>query len=170
MFWPDEYRPRFLRRGRWVPGMQPDLSFCVMLLLGFEAFMRGVDYFTGDRHDLTTSLTVVERAMPLQMWGVLLMACGGTFFAGVVLRRFMPIIVGAVIAFGAYGALAVGMVAKMVERGLPIDGWRSPIMFTVVSLFFAAYALSTYFKRAVVHVDFDRDRDRDDGDTSEVGD
>lgn len=170
MFWPHEYRPLFLRRGRWVPGMQPDLSFYVMLLMGFEVFVRGVDYLTGDRNDLTTSLTVVTRAMPLQMWGALLMVCGGTFIAGVVLRRFTPIIVGAVIAFAAYGALAVGLVAKMVERGLPIDGWRTPIMFTMVSLAFAAYALSTYFKRAVVNVDLARDRDRDDGETSEVAD
>lgn len=142
-------RPRMPRiaRGEWGPGLQPDLSFLVMMLLSLEVLVRGFDYLMGDRPDVTANLSVVESAMPLPLWGVLFLISGGTFLFGVLYRRFAPLIFGSVTAMALYGALAVGLFLRMAERGWPWDGFRTPLMFIIISTVFGIYAFSTYLKR-----------------------
>lgn len=142
-----------MKRGDWTPGLQPDLSLVFMILLAVEVAVRGIDYLGGDREDVTQSLTVVQSAMPLQMWGVLLLAAGGTFLFGVLTRSFAPLIFGAVSIMAIYGALAFGLFLRMVERGWPWDGFRTPLMFTVFALMFALYAFSAYLKRSAYRVE-----------------
>lgn len=142
-----------VRRGGWSPGLQPDLSLVFMLLLSAEVLVRGVDYLTGDRKDVTKALNVAESAMSLQVWGVLIIAAGSSFAFGVLARRFGPLIFGAVLLMAVYGALAFGLFLRMVERGWPWDGFRTPLMFTIFSLMFAIYAFSAYLKRSARRVE-----------------
>lgn len=142
-----------LTRGEWSPGLQPDLAFTVMLLMSLEVMVRGIDYLTGDRPDVTTNLSVVESAMPLPMWGVLFLLAGGTFLFGVVARRFTPLIFGSVTVMALYGSLAVGLFLRMAERGWPWDGFRTPLMFCVFGAVFGIYAFSAYLKRATCRVE-----------------
>ncbi|MGP6175450.1 hypothetical protein [Corynebacterium sp. A21] len=117
-------------------------AFCI------EALIRGIDYFTGDRTDVTQSLTVVEAALPIQAWGALLITGSVTFLFGIVRRRHGPIITGSVLLMAVYGALAAGMAIAMVGRGWPWDGYRTPLMFVVIAILFGLYAFSTYLKRS----------------------
>ena len=147
--------PRMPRitRGEWQPGLQPDLSFLVMMLLSLEIIVRGFDYLTNDRPDVTSNLSVVENAMPLPLWGILFFISGGTFLFGALYRRFSPLIFGAITAMALYGALATGLFLRMVERGWPWDGFRTPLMFIIVSTVFGVYAFSAYLKRATCRVE-----------------
>lgn len=142
-----------VRMGGWSPGLQPDLSLAFMLLLSTEVLVRGVDYITGDRKDVTQSLSIVESAMPLQVWGALLIAAGASFTFGVLARRFGPLIFGAVLIMAIYGAISFGLFLRMVERGWPWDGFRTPLMFTIFSLMFAICAFSAYLKRSAHRVE-----------------
>lgn len=130
-------------RGRWLAGMPQDVSLMMMMLFTLQMLNRGLDYLGGDRDGVTESLSVVERAMPLQMWGILFLAVSLTIFAGMFLRREMLIIYGAVVAAGLYGGLSWGLFLRMVERGWPWDGWRTPCQFLTLGLFWLLVAYGT---------------------------
>lgn len=130
-------------RGRWRAGMPQDVSALIVIMFTLQMLNRGVDYLGGDRDGVTVSLAVAERAMPLQMWGVLFTAVSLTIFAGIFLRREMPIIYGSVVAAGLYGGLSWGLFLLMVERGWPWDGWRTPCQFLTAGLFWMLIAYGT---------------------------
>lgn len=138
----------FPKKGEWTPGLQSDLSVISMCALALEALIRGVDYITGDGDNVTQSLTVVEQTMPLQIWGIMLLTGGMTFLAGIMLRRFGLVILGSVLSMAIYSALTVGLFLRMVERGWPWDGYRTPLMFAVIALLFGLVAFSAYLKKA----------------------
>lgn len=135
-----------MKRGDWAPGLQPDLSLVAMWALILELIVRGVDYVGGDRPEVTNNLTVVEQAFPIQVWGILCLAAGLMFAFGVATQKFGAVIAGSLLATGVYGALAAGLFLRMVERGWPWDGFRTPLMFMVVALLFALYSFSGYLK------------------------
>lgn len=130
-------------RGRWRAGMPQDVSILITILFTLQMLNRGVDYIGGDRVGVTESLSVAERAMPLQMWGILFLTVSLTIFAGMFLRREMLIIYGSVVAAGLYGGLAWGLFLRMVERGWPWDGWRTPSQFLTAGLFWLLVAYGT---------------------------
>lgn len=123
--------------------MPQDVSLLVLVLFTLQMLNRGVDYLGDDRDGVTASLSVAERAMSLQMWGILFLTVSLTIFAGVILRREMLIIYGAVVAAGLYGGLAWGLFLRMVERGWPWDGWRTPCQFLTAGLFWLLVAYGT---------------------------
>lgn len=139
--------------GRWTPGLQNDLSQIAMLALSLEIIVRGFDYLTGDRNDVTSNLSIVENALPLPLWGAILLVGGFSFIAGVVWRRFGLIIFGSVVTMACYMALACGLFLKMAERGWPWDGFRTPLMFVVYAGLFGLFALSAYLKRAALQAE-----------------
>lgn len=144
-------RKRLIAKGGWTPGLQPDLALVFMILMSSEVIMRGLDYLGGDRPDVTQNLTIVEAIFPLQVWGLLLTTGGATFLAGVLSRRFGALILGSLVIFATYGALTVGLFLRMVDRGWPWDGFRTPLMFAVFAAAFAIYAFSTYLKRSALY-------------------
>lgn len=123
--------------------MPQDGSVLIIILFSLQMLNRGVDYLGDDRVGVTESLTVAERAMPLQMWGILFMTVSLTIFAGILLRREMLIIYGSVVAAGLYGGLAWGLFLRMVERGWPWDGWRTPCQFLTGGVFWLLIAYGT---------------------------
>ena len=133
--------------GSWAPGLQSDLTLVAMWAFGLEAFVRGIDYATGDRADVTSSLSVVESAMPLPMWGAIILVGAILFLGGVIFKKHNPIIAGSLILMATYMALAVGLFMRMVERGWPWDGFRSPLLFAAVATLYGLYAFSTWLKR-----------------------
>ena len=60
-----------MMKGDWRPGLPSDVSMILLILLAVQAVNRGIDYLMGDRDTTTNSLTVVEQAMPLWVWGLL---------------------------------------------------------------------------------------------------
>lgn len=132
---------------KWRPGLQPDFAMVLVLLMAWESVNRGADYLLGDSSNVTQSLTFVERAMPLPLWGVIFISVGLLVAGGAIAHRFGPILAGALLGFAAYTSLAVDMVVAVWGRGLPPDGWRAPNQFMVIGLLFGLIGMSAYFKR-----------------------
>lgn len=153
-----------MRKGDWIPGLPADVSALLLCLLSLQAMNRGIDYLMGDRDTTTRSLTVVEQAMPLWAWGILFVLGGLSSLAGMWWRRAEPIITGSVLLMATYGALAWGLLLKMIERGTavsrftqeaasvnfagmistwPWDGWRTPTSFLTVAIVWGCVAWGT---------------------------
>ena len=136
--------PRFALP-RWRPAMTGGFYWVVVVVYALEATTRAADYLGGDRPGITRSLTVIEQAMPLAWWGAILLAVAAMVVAGVVSRRPKLVIVGAVVAGAAYMALAYGLTLKMLERGMPPDGYRTPVDFGAKALVWWAIGGSAWW-------------------------
>ena len=89
----------------------------LLVLLTVELVLRGMDYFTDDRTRVVETLSTVEKAMPLQWWGVLCLTAAATLIAGIIGRWVRFVIAGALLASGIYGGLAWGTMLTMFEHG-----------------------------------------------------
>ena len=153
-----------MRKGGWRPGQPADISGVILAILAVQAINRGVDYLLGDKATTTESLTVVEQAMPLWIWGALFITGGLLVCVGMWARRAEPIIVGGVVLMATYSAMAWGLMLKMIERGTslhaffdaagtgdlsaivaawPWDGWRTPTSFIVMATLWGCLAWGT---------------------------
>ncbi|KGM18138.1 hypothetical protein [Corynebacterium auriscanis] len=151
-------------KGDWRPGLPADVSALLGGIMALQAGNRGVDYLLGDRDTTTNSLTVVEQAMPLWVWGMLFFAGGVLVGVGMWKRHAEPIVTGATLLMATYGALAWGLLLKMIERGTPVraftheaskfdlagmihawpwDGWRTPTSFLAVAIMWGCIAWGT---------------------------
>ena len=151
-------------KGEWRAGLPADVSAIIVALLAGQAMIRGVDYLTGDRETTTTSLTVVEQAMPLWAWGVFCVIGGGLVLGGMWRKYAEPVIIGSIVLMATYGALSWGLFLKMVKRGTsvhaftesvetadfhgiihawPWDGWRTPMGFLVTAVLWGCFAWGT---------------------------
>lgn len=133
--------------GDWRAGMPAPVSRFILITMTLEVLSRGADYATGDRPGVTSSLTIIEAALPLPVWGVLFLLVGCTTALGIGLRRFMLIAYGAFFAGGLYAILSVGLFLRMVERGWPWDGWRTPTHFLMMGALWGAVAAGTIWRR-----------------------
>lgn len=131
-------------QGKWRPGMPQEVSVVITILFTLETLVRGLDYITGDREGITLSLTVVETAFPLQVWGALLILSSLSIFVGIILRRPWWIIYGSFATSSIYLGLTWGLFLKMLERGWPWDGYRTPVMFLVVVAFWSLIGWGTH--------------------------
>ncbi|ACP33501.1 hypothetical protein [Corynebacterium aurimucosum] len=109
------------RQGDWSPGMPSLIFFIIFGLFTVQGANRGVDYITGDRPDVTQSLTVVEEAMPLQVWGVLFLMASLVVAVGMVFRRHNIIIAGCLYFVVLYSGITWGLTMKMLTRMTPMS-------------------------------------------------
>lgn len=132
----------YLHQGKWRMGhFDPRVVLLFGVLIAVESLVRGLDYVTGDHPDTTDALTQIEKAMPLQWWGVLCMIAGGGVLIGV-LGKWATMIIGCSMIGGAtYMTLAVGLAMKTVER--EGDGFRTPTMFLVFGIIWFCIAWGT---------------------------
>lgn len=135
------------RKGDWRPGMPAPIARMILWLMVMEILSRGADYATGDRPGVTSSLTVVEAAMPLPAWGACCLIAGSIVTVGIAARRAKVVALGAAWSASVYVVLAVGLALRMVERGWPWDGWRTPVHFLMMSLLWAAISVGTLWRR-----------------------
>lgn len=131
-------------QGRWLPGMPMEVSAIIVATFALETLIRGLDYITGDREGITLSLTVVETALPLQIWGAMLILPSLVVISGMVLRRSWWIIYGALATSSVYLGLTWGLFLKMLERGWPWDGFRTPVMFLSIVVFWSLVGWGTH--------------------------
>ena len=137
-----------IRRGHWRAGYPPGVHQMILVLLTFELVLRGMDYFTGDRTRVVETLSTVEKAMPLQWWGLLCLTAAATLIAGIIGRWVRFVITGALLASGIYGGLAWGTMLTMFEHGCRPTVEVAPAYATVwggitVALLVAALFAST---------------------------
>lgn len=90
-------------------------------------FVAGIDFLLGER---AAALSVVERAMPAQAWGALLVLAGTLAVGGYVGRWPKLCIAGLHITGALFFALAVGVAwAQIDEQG----GFRGPWLYLIVA-------------------------------------
>lgn len=111
-------------QGYWRPGMPALISLVILCLFTFQGANRGVDYITGDRPDVTQSLTVVEQAMPLHYWGVLFLIASTVVAAGMLFRRAQAIITGCLFFVVLYSGITWGLTVKMLTRMTPVEDFK----------------------------------------------
>lgn len=109
------------RQGDWSPGMPSLISFIIFALFTVQGANRGVDYITGDRPDVTQSLTVVEEAMPIQWWGALFLMASMVVTVGMLFRRHNIIIAGCLYFVVLYSGITWGLTMKMLTRMTPLS-------------------------------------------------
>lgn len=157
---------------RWTPSLPEGASRLIITILAIQAIVRGSDYLLGDRDDVTTSLSIAEQAMPLQVWGAIFTIGGVAVLLGVWKRKPRAIMSGAGWLMAAYGALAWSLFLKMLDRAtpwadfwghvrdpsltlawlqdvvaaFPWDGWRTPTTFLTAALIWAAIGWGVMIK------------------------
>lgn len=126
-------------RGNWVPQMPLGFRTLILVMWAIEPITRGIDYITGDRPGTTTSLSAVEGAFPLWVWGTFCLVGGCLILGGFATRWRTVTIAGLHITGATYFALAIGLSDTAISRGG--DGFRTPVMFFVFALTFWASAI-----------------------------
>lgn len=112
----------YLTEGAWVPGQTNWLVLILQLVLTVQAASRGMDYVQPrPPRPLPPSLSVIEAALPMAVWGSVLLVCAALVFAGLFGGWVWPIVAGHISLAGLYGAFAYGLLAQTPIR----SGWLS---------------------------------------------
>lgn len=135
----DWLKDQLPRTGDWTPTIPFPFRAVILALWAIEPISRGLDYLTGDGPNVTQSLSNVEAAFPLPVWGLFCLTAGCLILAGYAGRWRRVSILGLHLAGATYFALAVGLTAVAWDRGG--DGFRTPVMFFVFSLTYWSAAL-----------------------------
>ena len=122
-----------LRRGTWVPLLPLPARLAVVTLVTVEPIMRGIDYILPDAEPPATQLSVLERAMPITVWGILCLIAGLTALVGFSGRWRRITVAGLWLGGSVYVALAAGQWAAV--AGHPwLDGLRGPAIVSLLAL------------------------------------
>jgi hypothetical protein len=105
--------------GDWVPGRTNYLLLAVQVLFAVQGAARGMDYVL-PRPPMPTpaSLTSIEAAFPLPVWGVGFLLAGGAVLVGLFGGWLTCIVIGHFLLAGLYGAFAYGILADA-----PVDSY-----------------------------------------------
>lgn len=145
-------KDRLPRQGDWTPTIPFPLRAVILAVWAFEPISRGLDYITGDGPNVTRSLTKVEAAFPLPVWGIFCLIAGILIVFGFAGRWRQMSILGLHLAGATYFALGVGLAAAVIERGG--DGFRTPVMFFVFAITYwsaaVGYAMNSRTRLVVV--------------------
>ncbi len=137
-----------LRRGTWQPLLPPRARMAVVMAVPVEALIRAWDYLTPvvDGDWSSPALTVVERMMPLPVWGALCAIIGITVLWGLAMRWPRTAIAGLRLGAATYALLAVGQ--WWAVFGNPwLDGIRGAA--TVTILAFAYLGMSQGYSQQI---------------------
>lgn len=141
-----------IKRGQYKPGLQPDLAVASMWGLVVINLIRGADYSTGENPG--ESLTLVELALPIEVWGWIFLTAAVAMGYGLWTRRFRPVIFSSVISMSAYITLAVGAAVNAMETlmrfGWPPDRFRDVGVYAFFALLSGCYAYGAVLKQAAV--------------------
>lgn len=109
-----------MRPGDWRPGHFPEwVTLAAKLsLLGAMAVV-GVGYLVGG--ESSRSLSTVEAAAPLWVWGAIFLAGGVIGFVSIIMRWGRGVLAAHLIGLVVYLALAVGIVSDVIHTS--DDGW-----------------------------------------------
>lgn len=127
------------KRGAWVPLLPGVWRTLTLAVLPGLAIAVGLDYILGTPTH-PARMRVIEDALPLVVWGSLLMTAGLIVVAGYVARWRMVVIVGLVTQAALMATLGVGM-----------DGTAAVLYLGVAAAAQAAaagYALQPSYERA----------------------
>lgn len=81
--------------------------------------------------------------MSLHWWGAFFIVGAALTTAGIAVKQDLLIIYGALLNMALYGGLTWGLLLKMVERGWPWDGYRTPLQFVMLAVVWGCIAYGT---------------------------
>lgn len=123
------------RRGDWVPLLPERTRMLVIMAVPAEALFRSYDYLTPDVDETSSSLTVVERMMPIEAWGAVCGIVAVVALWGLILRWPRTAIAGFRLGGAMYTLLAAGQWIAVFHNPW-LDGIRGA---AIVTLFALAY-------------------------------
>lgn len=108
-----------LREGSWQPWRVNWLILAVEAFMTLQSASRGMDYVQ-DRpaQAPTASLSTMEAALPLWIWGLAFLLGSGAVFFGLYGGWWSPIVGGHAALTGLYGAFAYGVLDQAPVRNL----------------------------------------------------
>lgn len=122
------------RRQTWRPAAFTSADLWVLLGgLVAIASLRGFDYATGNDR-VSQSLSIVEDAFPLPVWGAFTLVAAVVLAVGITVRVHALVFVGHGLLAGVYLALGAGVASSVAGMG----GWWDGIRSGGDLLFFAA--------------------------------
>lgn len=121
-----------IRRGDWVPLLPQGARLGVVTAVPIEPILRGLDYVLPGVED-SQQLSFIERAMPLDAWGVLCLATGLLALAGFLGRWQRVAATGLWLGGSVYVALAVGQWIAVADQPW-LDGIRGPAIVTLLAV------------------------------------
>lgn len=116
------------RRSDWTPQLGHRYRRIIAILLAATPFVAGSDFMMGEHAE---TLTIVERTLPTQVWGGLLIFAGSAAVFGYWQKRPWVCIWGLHLSGVLFCALAAGIAwASIDDEG----GFRGPWLYLIVSL------------------------------------
>lgn len=102
----------------------------IQVAILLAAVSRGLDYLIPPDGPLNT-LSVIERAMPVEWWGMVFITGGVIGLLGLCFDRWPIATIGHVILFATYSAFTVGAALDVLSRD-SVEGWRTPLDWALV--------------------------------------
>lgn len=125
--------------GDWEPGELPRwVAFAVKVTLLVLMAVRGLDYYTGDSGKVAASLSEVERAAPLWLWGSVLVFFALFGLVGMILRQSNMIFIAHLAGWTLYWSLSVGTFTSLIESSRELS--LSKILLAITLLLIAIVA------------------------------
>lgn len=126
----------------------PEVVF-VQICVIIAALARALDYLIPPNPDIDV-LSVVESAMPLPVWGGLMLLGGLLALLGLHWERFPWAFLGHTLLAAVYLAFTAGAFIEVMSRDT-IEGWRTPIewllVFTAVHWGFANASIDEWRRK-----------------------
>lgn len=132
-------------KGKFTPSVPRSTAQWILAALGLEVFLRGLGLFIQDSPRVV--MTLVEAAIPLDIWGALTILASLLLLYGVLFRRGLPIFYGATTTMAIYLAFGWGAALQVAELGWPWNGLKS--VTTIVMLGFV-WGLIAYGTRVMM--------------------
>ena len=134
---PVQDRPRWTRaRGDWEPVRLPIGDVLLVLCaMSFQAWVRGLDYGTGNDGTRTHALYIVEQTFPpfgLKAWSALFLTGALVLAGGILLRRHFVVWLGHAVLWITYFALGIGLAVQSFNTPPWFDGIRNATVLTTV--------------------------------------
>lgn len=139
-------------RGDWVP---PRLTYgaiqVVIWTLALHSIFRAIDYLFRDDWSQST-LATIERALPAYVWAAFLGAGGLLLLGGMLLRRWVPVLLGHAILGVVYTVHCVGIFIEVLVSGQYARVFTS-VTFAVVAVIHILY----WFRNVAVLGEYERE-------------
>lgn len=145
-----------MKRGSWeIPRLTRIDVLVVIISLLTQAVFRSWDYSTGD-DEVIASLTLIEDAFPLWVWGLWLGMLAVFLFIGIILRIHLVVWSAHSLLAFTYFILMIGMAIAVFDRSpYPWDGVRGITLLLTPALLHGVLAIRTgpsplHYREAVV--------------------
>ena len=128
-------------QGNYTVSLPRSVTRCLLIAFALEVLCRGIGLIIQDSP--RTSLTLVEAALPLDVWGVISILTACVILAGVILKRAGLIFYGSTTIMALYLTLGWGAILRVAELGWPWNGFKTVTTLIILGLAWGLVAHGT---------------------------